>query len=272
MYSTNINTFNMCRSFRANLVVTDSSKAVMNDLRSRTSVRQCPRRLPVKMASKTRCDELSGSNLEQEGGGDLPATLIARDLERGSNPVISTFQHRHQGEHSLNPKWENELQFSLPSDRWQVRSAVSRLQDLFTSIGMFTEGDRERVGLALEECLLNAIIHGNLEVSSKLRESDDGSYDALIEERAGKSPFKDRRVDVVARSCDNAVEFTIRDEGSGFDVTSLPDPTDPEHITCVHGRGVLLMRSFMDEVRFNAKGNEVTLNKRKATSVACIPR
>lgn len=245
MYSTNTNTFNTIWSSAQDQIVADSSTAAMNELRSRTSVRRCPRRIRIHLATVAKCDESSGADLEQEIGGDHSLKPIARD---------------------------NEIHFSLPSDRRQVRSAVSRLQDFGMIIGVFTEGDRVRVGLALEECLLNAIIHGNLEVSSKLRESDDGSYDALVEERAGKSPFKDRRVDVVARSSGDAVEFTIRDEGAGFDVASLPDPTDPEHITCVHGRGVLFMRAFMDEVRFNAKGNEVTLNKRKATTVACIPR
>ena len=55
--------------------------------------------------------------------------------------------------------------------------------------------------------------------------------------------------------------FTIRDEGSGFD-TSLPrNPTLPDNIERYSGRGLLLMRMFMDEVLFNAAGNEVTLVK-----------
>ncbi len=57
----------------------------------------------------------------------------------------------------------------------------------------------------------------------------------------------------------------IRDEGSGFDRSELPDPTDPENLLKSSGRGVMLMQTFMDEVIFNDRGNEVTLIKRRAS-------
>jgi len=60
--------------------------------------------------------------------------------------------------------------------------------------------------------------------------------------------------------------FVVRDEGHGFDFGSLPDPTEPENIELASGRGVLLMRSFMDEVMFNEIGNEVTMVKRSKIS------
>ena len=61
---------------------------------------------------------------------------------------------------------------------------------------------------------------------------------------------------------DDECRFVIRDEGPGFDPNSLPDATDPARpAPC--GRGLLLMRTFMDEVHFNEKGNEVTLVKRR---------
>jgi anti-sigma regulatory factor (Ser/Thr protein kinase) len=56
----------------------------------------------------------------------------------------------------------------------------------------------------------------------------------------------------------------VRDEGPGFDVASLPDPRDPARIALASGRGILLMRSFLDEVGFNATGNQVTLVKRRS--------
>ena len=60
--------------------------------------------------------------------------------------------------------------------------------------------------------------------------------------------------------------FVVRDEGHGFDAGNLPDPTDPHNIELASGRGVLLMRSFMDEVMFNETGNEVTMVKRSKIS------
>jgi anti-sigma regulatory factor (Ser/Thr protein kinase) len=56
----------------------------------------------------------------------------------------------------------------------------------------------------------------------------------------------------------------IRDEGTGFDRATLPDPTDPAQLEKASGRGLVLMRTFCDEVNFNEAGNEVTLVKRMA--------
>ena len=60
-------------------------------------------------------------------------------------------------------------------------------------------------------------------------------------------------------------QWTIRDEGPGFDVRALPDPTDPEYLERPHGRGLFLMRTFMSEVAYNDRGNEVRMVKRKST-------
>jgi anti-sigma regulatory factor (Ser/Thr protein kinase) len=58
----------------------------------------------------------------------------------------------------------------------------------------------------------------------------------------------------------------IRDEGKGFDMAKIPDPTDPENLVLPYGRGVMLINCFMDEVRYNDVGNEVTMIKRYGSS------
>ena len=158
------------------------------------------------------------------------------------------------------------IHFCFASDRRLVRSAIHCLKEFSINLGHLTALQWMRISVALEECLLNAVIHGNLEVGSELRDSFDNSFDDLILLRSGMSPYKDRRVTVVARSSRDALRYRIRDEGKGFDVLSLPDPTAPENLTKAHGRGVLLMRRYMDEVNYTKKGNDVTLVKRKAAS------
>ena len=54
----------------------------------------------------------------------------------------------------------------------------------------------------------------------------------------------------------------VRDDGRGFDPSKLPDPTDPANLQKCCGRGLFLIRTFMDEVRFNDTGNEITMIKR----------
>jgi nitrogen fixation/metabolism regulation signal transduction histidine kinase len=131
------------------------------------------------------------------------------------------------------------------------------------------ETDRIRIGVALEEALLNALYHGNLELDSEaLREARTGMVNGAgtnpIEERRAKAPYADRKIRVrVAVSSDEAL-FSIRDEGPGFNPSDVPDCTEPENLERDCGRGLLLMRTFMDDVQYNPKGNEVTLVKRKA--------
>ncbi|MFH5805498.1 response regulator [Alienimonas sp. DA493] len=146
----------------------------------------------------------------------------------------------------------------------------------------FSETDRLRIGVALEEALTNAVYHGNLELDSALRDEDESRYYSLARERALLRPYSDRRVHVeltVARTGDPRkpgadhpdvlelppsgpnVRFYVEDQGAGFDPTALPDPTDPENLMKAHGRGLLLVRTFMDEATHNDKGNAITLVK-----------
>jgi anti-sigma regulatory factor (Ser/Thr protein kinase) len=55
--------------------------------------------------------------------------------------------------------------------------------------------------------------------------------------------------------------FVIEDEGEGFDVRQIPDPTDPENLFKTSGRGVMFIYNIMDEVSYNTRGNRLTMVK-----------
>jgi anti-sigma regulatory factor (Ser/Thr protein kinase) len=119
-----------------------------------------------------------------------------------------------------------------------------------------------RVTVALQEALVNAIQHGNLEVSSALREQDERAFQSLIRERSQQKPWRDRRVHITAKESPAEAIYTVRDEGPGYDPASLPDPTDPANVEKVSGRGLFLIRTFMDQVYHNESGNQITMIKR----------
>jgi FixJ family two-component response regulator len=154
--------------------------------------------------------------------------------------------------------------FTLTNDPAEVPAVVARLAEATVEVGLCDRPTARRVGVAVEEALLNAIIHGNLEVSSDLRQADEGAYDRRIVERRGQSPYAERRVRLTARLSRSEGEFVVEDEGPGFDVSGVPDPTDPDNLFRVGGRGILLMRSFMTAVQFSDRGTRVTLTKRRA--------
>jgi len=102
----------------------------------------------------------------------------------------------------------------------------------------WAEHDVFSIHLALEEALVNAIEHGN------------GLDEA-------------KQVHVRCRMSDDLMQIEVIDQGDGFDPGGVPDPTDDEHREIPSGRGVMLMRRFMDRLQFNEKGNAVLMEKRR---------
>ena len=259
-----------CKRREPDLVLTDFNMPNMDGLQLLMKLRQNYSHVPVILATAEGNEELAVTALQQGAASYVPKTLMARDLIRVVDTVLSASRDRRKSDAILTSLVMQEMRFSFPTDRRLVGSAVNALQDFGVRFGIFSDRERTRVGVALEEAFLNAIIHGNLEVSSKLRDEDDGSYEKLIALRLGQPQYRDRRVRVLAKFSPKEARFVIRDEGKGFDVSKLPDPTDPENMARAHGRGVLLIRTFMDRVSYNKKGNQVTLIKRKTLPEAVV--
>ncbi len=154
----------------------------------------------------------------------------------------------------------------LGSDLEEVSGVVQMVVDQLRRVGQCSEADRMRVGIAIEEALLNAIIHGNLAIQSDLRERADHAFERLIARRRQQVGYRHRIVRVSYHVSPEEARISICDEGQGFESTGVPDPSLPEHLTRPSGRGILLMRAFLDEVTFNDCGNVVTLVKRLRTN------
>jgi len=69
-------------------------------------------------------------------------------------------------------------------------------------------------------------------------------------------------VRITAEISKKEAKFTIEDEGEGFDVNNIPDPLDPENLFKTSGRGVLFIYNIMDEVKYNDRGNRLTMVKK----------
>ena len=165
--------------------------------------------------------------------------------------------------HTPSPVRSAVRRFVLVNDPRLVGPLVAQVRDDLLAVGMCDRHAATRVGIALEEAILNAVYHGNLEISSKLKENGDGPFLAMAAARRAVEPYASRRVRVLSRITKQKATFVITDEGPGFDVSALPDPTDPANLELPSGRGVLFMRTFMDDVRYNPTGNRVTLVKKR---------
>jgi hypothetical protein len=154
----------------------------------------------------------------------------------------------------------------LENDTALIAPLLARLQERADRLWLFDARTTDRVAVALTEALLDGIQHGNLELDSRLRQEDEATYERIFEFRRRRPPYLDRRLHVRTRLSRREVVYIIRDEGPGFDPSTLPDPTDPVNLGRMTGRGLLLIRGYMDEVAFNRAGNQITLTKRSTTT------
>jgi anti-sigma regulatory factor (Ser/Thr protein kinase) len=209
-------------------------------------------------------EEIAATALRKGAASYVPKRDLARDLASTVASVLEVAQAGRDQQLVLQWLEVAEYGFVLGNDLAHVKKLIASLQNQMAQMEVIDQNGLMRVGLALHEVLANAIEHGNLEVSSELRELPDPRvYWSLADRRRGEAPYRDRRIHLTARLSRREVVFVVRDEGPGFDVSRLPDPTDPANLTKCSGRGLLLIRTFMDDVGFNAAGNEITLTKRR---------
>ena len=134
---------------------------------------------------------------------------------------------------------EELTELVLPSRIEAIQDAASAAAEFVKRLGL-DEDAAFGVDMAIREAVTNAVLHGNRQDEAKA-------------------------VDVSFKSLQGAIEITVRDYGEGFDKESVPDPTVPENILKTNGRGMLFIRTFMDEVEWaqHPDGGTVVRMKKK---------
>jgi CheY-like chemotaxis protein/anti-sigma regulatory factor (Ser/Thr protein kinase) len=247
---------------RPDIIVTDMVMPGMSGLELVSTVVERYPGLPIILMTGKGTEETAVQALQAGAASYVPKSSLHQYLLETVQDVLEVVRSQHSHERLMTCLKRSEFNFALSNDAALIPSLVSYVQSLVCSVGLCDDSSVIRVCIALEEALRNALYHGNLELTSDQREGDADAYQRLIEERTAKPPYADRKLQVTIRVTPTSGQFIVRDEGKGFDPQKLPDPTDPENLEKVSGRGLLLMRTFMDEVTFNETGNQVTMVKR----------
>ena len=244
------------------IVVTDMVMPNIDGLQLVEAMKRDFPLIPVIIMTAVGSEEHAVQALKRGAASYVPKRRLAQDLLETVRLVLRAADDDRNVSRLLVHRTEQaDFKFTLENELPLLAAVVTYMQQTMRAMGLFDEAERLRIGVALEEVLLNAMFHGNLELSSKLREDDKPSYHETARTRAKELPFRDRRIFFGALLSPAGAQFTIRDEGLGFDPKELPDPTDPANLHLVSGRGLLLMYTFMDGVAFNESGNEVRLTK-----------
>lgn len=252
---------------RPDAIVSDLQMPELNGLELVLQMRARFPLTPVIVMTAHGSEELAVRALQSGAASYVPKRELSRDLLEVVESVIDTAHGKRDQLRLMTSLEQTESRFVLENDPSLIPPLVAYLkQNVFRMSGSDETGLIQTT-MALREALLNAMEHGNLQLDSALRENDEHSYHELARQRRRELPYRDRRVYVQARETRTEAIYIIRDEGPGFDTSQLPDPTDPANLEKRSGRGLLLMRAFMSEVRHNERGNEVTLIRRAESLV-----
>jgi CheY-like chemotaxis protein/anti-sigma regulatory factor (Ser/Thr protein kinase) len=246
------------------LVITDLFMPEMDGMQLLAEVGRADPLVPVVLMTGNGSDEIAVEAVRSGARAYVPKTSLSRLLPNIVEQLLTLCREKRELSRFLRSVTESETTFVVQDNDTQlIAHLLEYVSGCMRNAGVCEEGTEDLICLGLEEALRNAIHHGNLELSSELREmEDDDLYNNAMAERRRTPPYCYRKVYVKMSISGEGAKFVVRDEGPGFDPSKLPDPTDPENLEAVCGRGVWLMRSLMDEVIFNDRGNEVTLIKK----------
>ena len=187
-----------------------------------------PTELPLRPGERLKAFKICAANFRRDDFDEEELkSLVATVLD---------YKIRHVDKTEAVQNLRESIEFELPSAISLMHVVLDYLMKRVEKLGV-VKAEQSNLFVALDEAFVNAIKHGN-------------KFDAhkMIRFAADVSRAEAR--------------FTIEDEGEGFDVESIPDPLDPDNIFKTSGRGVLFIYNIMDEVKYNDRGNRLTMIKK----------
>ncbi len=169
------------------------------------------------------------------------ANLAQHEFEESElKDILATvldYKTRHVDKYDSVQELHEHIEFEVPSSLSLMHIILDYLLKRVEKLGV-VKSEQSNLFVALDEAFVNAVKHGNKFDATKL-------------------------VRIIAEVSRAEARFTIEDEGEGFDVNSIPDPLDPENLFKTSGRGVLFIYNIMDEVKYNERGNRLTMIKKR---------
>lgn len=184
---------------------------------------------------------------------DVTAAIETTLLAKETGLHTSRFSRFLEGE---------ERTFTFPISEAPLGPTVDLLTENLVRAGVCTQIEQRLVAMALAEALGNALYHGNLEIDPRLK-IDQGkeAFSKEVVKRLSDDRYKKRKTTVSYKITPTEARFVIHDDGEGFDHNNTKEGVTGD-LAKSEGRGLLFLRSIMDEVIYNERGNEVTLVKR----------
>lgn len=240
------------------LVLTDMDMPRMNGLELVEAIREQYPLVPSVLMTAQGSEEIAFQALERGAASYVPKENLGQ-LAATLRRVLATAGAGRKHRRLAQCIDHFEMSLTLDNDCTLVPPLVDQLRETIGEVLGLDETGSLRVGIALEEALLDALYSGNLEVRPDLAVTDPDGYQREVEQRLEATPYRTRRIHVRASATHDEATVAIRHDGPGTDHASV-NLAQMDDLAC---RSQLLMRTFMNEVSYNAAGTETTLVKRR---------
>lgn len=256
----------MIRDVSPDLVVTDLQMPGRSGLDLIREGREKFPHIPIVLITGKGSEQLAVEALQAGAASYVPKQALSDDLCDTVERMLKLAAQDRNKERLMNLTTNCRFQFKIDSDLTLIPPLVEFVRDSIQLLRLADPVVIRHVSVAVEEAMANAILHGNLEMEPNRarasRHALPGSEDyELLQERMGSEPFTSRKVlfgmDVTRKKC----QFAIKDHGPGFDVDAITSASDETLIGESTSRGLTLIRNFMDEVTFDATGNEIRMSR-----------
>ena len=241
------------------VVITDVLMEGMSGLELLNHVHRQPRKVPVIVVSGQDTRDAAIAALKNGAANYIPKPGLPSLLGETVRQVLDAASAEKNYQRLIATADEMRFHFKLNNDLSLIRPLISMIQQMALGMSVLSIEDSTRLGIAMDEAIVNAICHGNLELSQ-----DDMSYVRrhlhakcpieVVEQRRMLPPHDSRYVYVACLITHEGVKVTVRDDGKGFKLNSV----DQDQL----GRGVTLIQNLVDNATYNEAGNEITLLKR----------
>lgn len=243
------------------IVVTDLQMPTLDGLELVTSIGVRFPDLPVVLMTAMGSENIAAQALACGAASYVPKNELAESLLETVRHVLAIAGAESRNRKLVNSIRRTEFEFELDNDPSLIDPLSELVQQIVDSHQLFDAQTRLRVGVAFEHAVSNSMLRGNLEIN---REKYPVASPEIVNERRRMLPYRDRRVNLEVCLNNDRVQFVLRDQGPGFDLKTVPEPGDPNSFRDGIGRGLVLMRSFMDEVEFEDGGRSIRMVKYRA--------
>ena len=226
--------------------------------------------LAVVVMSETGSEQTVVEALERGAMSYLGKSSLEHSLAHTLRKVIDANRQSRKIRRVRDGLSAVRMDYELENDPALIRPLLDEVRETLDRFNIGGDNTSQLI-VGIEEAIANALYHGNLEIGSELKHTQFDEFYKQAQVARSDPRFIRRSVRLSIDASHDGAKITIADDGQGFDPGAVPDPTLPENLAKAHGRGLLMMRTFFDDVRFNNLGNVVTLtvkNRQQASGEA----